>query len=99
RDRQNRAGAAAAALRDDLLGDLGRRAGDELVRMHREAASRFWRIQERRGLLAHAWIAREHLLGDLPRDLRSLPRLRLARRDRHVAADGEVVRAAENAQQ
>ena len=33
-DRQDVAGAAGAALLDDLLGDLARRAGDVLVRMH-----------------------------------------------------------------
>jgi hypothetical protein len=36
-DREDMAGAAGAALLDDLLGHLRRRAGDELVVMNREA--------------------------------------------------------------
>src|SRR5215471_17895878 len=90
--------AAAAALRDDLLSHLGRRAGDELVRMHREAGPEFGRIQQRRGLMAHARVACEHLAGDLPRDLRSFARLRLAWRDRDIATDSEVVWAAGDAE-
>ena len=96
KDRQKVASAGGPALRDDLVSDLGRCAGDEFVGMHRESAARLGSIQQRGGML-HARISREHLCRHLPCDSRSFLRLRLARRDGNVAADGEVIGAASEA--
>ena len=44
--------------------------------------------------LSHAWVTGEHLARGVPCHLRSLLRLRLARRNGNVAANGEVARPA-----
>ena len=94
-DRQDVAGAAGAALRDDLLGHLRRRARDELVVVHGEARLG---VEQGGRIGFHPRVSGEHLAGHLLGHARRLARLGLAFGNGDVAADRQLLRPAGEAE-
>src|SRR5882757_9439694 len=80
----------SATLRDDLLRNLGRCAGDELVVVQCEP---WFGVEQSGGTGFHSWIACEHFLSHFLGSASSLQRLSLGRGEGDITPDGELIRS------
>ena len=87
---QEMSGADGSALLDDVLGNVLRRAGDELIVAKREPAGGGWRVGYAR---AQAFVLGHKALQAIGYGLRVEARLVASRRHRHTPSQRKALRA------